>query len=241
MRPGRATWRILLTLQGLLLPRQCCGCGRGLSMGWWCAECAGRLPLIRPPFCQRCSQPFDGIAGGEARCPNCGRRAFALEAAVAVLRSRGPVRDLIHRLKYAGAAWAARPLAQIARRAFHDPRLDGSCDALVPVPLHALRERERGYNQARLLAGHLAKFLHLPVAEPLLRIRRTETQTHFDRRRRMRNLQGAFALRQDADVKGKHLVLVDDVLTTGSTLEECARVLLQGGAASIRAVTAARG
>ena len=181
------------------------------------------------------------MVGPEATCPNCGKLSYALGAAVAVVRSRGVVRTLIHRLKYGGAVWAAKPLARLARRGFNDPRLAEPCDALVPVPLHFLRERERGYNQARLLSVELAKFRNWPVIEALERTRPTETQTHFNRRQRMRNLQKAFTLRQHTTVKNKHLVLVDDVLTTGSTLEECAKVLLNSGAASVRALTAARG
>lgn len=237
----RAWRRWLLAMETLLLPHQCAGCGRALRGGWWCSACLRHLARVRPPFCLRCSQPFHGAADGPFRCPNCGEGPHALEAAVALVRSLGPVRDLIHRLKYMGAAWAARPLACLARHGLRDPRLSEGMDALVPVPLHPLRERERGYNQARLLAERLARYADLPLAEPLRRIRRTETQTHFTRRQRMRNLRGAFEMRHNADVKGMRLVLVDDVLTTGSTLEECARVLKAAGAASVRALTAARG
>jgi competence protein ComFC len=111
----------------------------------------------------------------------------------------------------------------------------------VPVPLHPLRKREREFNQAEVLCRELARKNELVFCETLERLRYTVTQTHFDRRRRMQNLRGAFGLRRNASVQGKDLLLVDDVLTTGSTLDECARVLLAAGAQSVRALTVARG
>jgi ComF family protein len=112
---------------------------------------------------------------------------------------------------------------------------------LIPVPLHPARLRERRFNQSEALAEWAARRRGLRVEQPLCRRLHTITQTHFDRRQRMRNLRDAFALRHNADVKDKSFLLVDDVLTTGSTLDECARVLLEGGARSVRAITVARG
>jgi ComF family protein len=126
--------------------------------------------------------------------------------------------------------------------AFDDERLVAVRDQrLVPVPLHPARLRERRFNQSDALAEWVARRLDLKVERPLRRQRHTITQTHFDRKQRMRNLRGAFALRHNAGVKDKSFLLVDDVLTTGSTLDECARVLLAGGARSVRAITVARG
>jgi competence protein ComFC len=162
--------------------------------------------------------------------------------AVAVLQSRGIVRDLIHRFKYGGEVWLGTLLSDFLVQGVRDPRLkDRSFDAVVPVPLHPLRRREREFNQAEVLSRELAKRQGLAVWEALDRLRYTVTQTHFDRRRRMQNLRDAFGLRRNAPVRGKDLLLVDDVLTTGSTLDECARVLLAAGARSVRALTVARG
>ncbi len=156
--------------------------------------------------------------------------------------SRGVVRELIHRLKYGGEVWLAAPLSNFLAWGFRDPRLSVCCfDMVVPVPLHPLRKRERGFNQAELLGRRLAKQHGLSFCDALERVRYTVTQTHFDRHRRMQNLRDAFALRRHVLVEGKDLLLVDDVLTTGSTLDECARVLLRAGAQSVRALTVARG
>jgi competence protein ComFC len=225
----------------LVLPPHCAGCGRGIPRGFWCPACLQSLRPISPPRCEICSHPFDGLIDGPFVCPNCRGRSFHFVCAIAVMPSRGPVRDLVHRLKYHGASWAARPLAELALTGFDDPRLPGPPDALVPVPLHPLRRRERGYNQAALLARELAARTRLPVLDILRRVRPTTTQTHFNRRLRMRNLRGAFRLRRGADVRDRCLLLVDDVLTTGSTMDECARVLAKAGAGPTRALAVARG
>ncbi len=114
-------------------------------------------------------------------------------------------------------------------------------EAFVPVPLHKLREREREFNQAAVLAELVAARAGVPILHCLERVRYTTTQTRHDRSERMENLRNAFELSESGDVSGRHLVLVDDVLTTGSTVDECARVLMNAGAASIRAITVARG
>ena len=158
------------------------------------------------------------------------------------MQSRGILRDLIHRFKYRGEVWVGDLLSDFLTQGLLDPRLNGcSFDAVVPVPLHPLRRREREFNQAEVLSRELTRKSKLAFCEALVRVRYTVTQTHFDRRRRMQNLRDAFKLRRNATVQGKDLLLVDDVLTTGSTLDECARVLLTAGARSVRALTVARG
>jgi competence protein ComFC len=112
---------------------------------------------------------------------------------------------------------------------------------LVPVPLHPTRFRERGFNQADALAETLSRRIRLPILRCLERRRYTNTQTRYDRQERMQNLRDAFSLRKSSDVREKRLVLLDDVLTTGSTLHECALVLRAAGAESVRALTVARG
>ena len=158
------------------------------------------------------------------------------------MQSRGILRVLIHRFKYGGEVWIGDLLSDFLMQGLRDSRLKGcSFDAVVPVPLHPLRRREREFNQAEVLSRELARKSNLAFSDPLERLRYTVTQTHFDRRRRMQNLRDAFGLRRRAPVQEKDVLLVDDVLTTGSTLDECARVLLEAGARSVRALTVARG
>jgi ComF family protein len=125
--------------------------------------------------------------------------------------------------------------------ALNDERLrDRQFDLIVPVPLHPAKRRERGFNQAELLAESLTDRVSAPLRPVLERTRYTTTQTAFDRSERMENLRGAFRLRKNSDVRHLRVLLIDDVLTTGSTLSECARVLKKAGATSVCAATAAR-
>jgi ComF family protein len=206
-----------------------------------CAECRNRAPRITAPFCEKCSEPFFGAITQTFSCANCEHRTLHFDAAVAVYRSRGLVRQLVHDFKYGRQRHLRHPVAQWLSETLHDSRLrDRSFDLIVPVPLHAARERERGFNQAVLLAELLAARLALPLRPVLERIRYTTTQTAYDRAERMENLQDAFRLRKNRDVRGLRVLLIDDVLTTGSTLSECARVLKAAGAISVHAATAAR-
>lgn len=239
--PALRPRELLETLRDLFFPAHCAGCAVAVEAGWFCPDCAREIRPVPEPRCEICSQPYAGTMDRFV-CANCRGRAFHFECAVAVLHSRGVLRDLIHRLKYGGELWLEEILTEFLFQGLEDPRLEGVViDAIVPVPLHPLRRREREFNQAEILARGLAKRANLRFLPALSRLRYTVTQTHFDRRRRMQNLRDAFELRQNVAVQGKHLLLVDDVLTTGSTLDECARVLLEAGAESVRALTVARG
>jgi ComF family protein len=151
------------------------------------------------------------------------------------------VREIIHEFKYGRQIHLRRLVARWLHAALDDERLRGRrFDVVVPVPLHATRLRERGFNQASLLAALLSAQTSIPSKPLLDRIRYTTTQTALDRSERMENLHDAFRLRKNADVRGLRVLLIDDVLTTGSTLSECARVLKRAGALSVHAATAAR-
>jgi ComF family protein len=227
----------------LLYPTCCCACRRpaeGIDM--LCPRCADEVPRIRPPFCNKCSQPFAGAITDAFTCANCEGRVLHFDAAVSCYRSQGAVRKVIHDFKY-GRQLRLRYLAgRWLTETMQDPRLAGRrFDCVVPVPLHPARKRERGFNQAELLAIELNRHRGIELQDLLQRIRYTTTQTQFDRTARMENLKGAFRLRRGCDVQGLRVLLVDDVLTTGSTLSECASVLKKAGALSVHAATAGRG
>ena len=231
------------TFVDLLYPVACAHCERPVESGrTLCANCLEDASEIVAPYCETCSQPFYGEIDGPFFCADCMDRKFAFDCAVSAYRSRGMVRELIHRFKYEGHFHLRRPLSVLLRRAMDDGRIRSrAVDALVPVPLHPRRQRERGYNQAEALCRLLGREAALPVWLALRRVRFTETQTHFSREERLNNLRGAFAARPRWPLAGKHLLLVDDVFTTGSTVHECARVLRRAGAASVRVLTVARG
>jgi len=230
-------------LASLIYPPHCVHCSRDTSPGEpLCQACQDSAKRIKAPFCEVCSQPFDGAMDASFACSNCSRRHFYFACAVSPYRSRGVVRELVHRFKYEGETHLRRPLARWLGEALDDPRIRSSpFDFFVPVPLHPLRRRAREFNQAEVLARILAGGGGPPVLDCLRRIRNTATQTRLDREQRMENLRNAFDMRENRDVRGKHLILVDDVFTTGSTAEECARVLSRAGARSIRVITIARG
>ncbi len=229
-------------LVSLLYPPLCVACSADLAPDeYLCAACTERLPRIRPPFCHKCSEPFAGDITGSFRCANCADRTLHFEAAVSAYRGRGLVRKLVHDFKYGSQFHLRHPLADWLGETLHDPRLHGRrFDFIVPVPLHPARERARGFNQAQLLAELFSARIGLPLLRALERIRYTTTQTAFDRAERMQNLRNAFRLRKKMDVRDSRVLLIDDVLTTGSTLSECARVLKKAGASSVYAATAAR-
>ena len=152
------------------------------------------------------------------------------------------VREFVHRFKYDRHFYLRHPLTDWLAETLDDERIRAQpIDALVPVPLHSARFREREFNQADVLAELLAARTGTPLLRALDRIRYTTTQTRLDRHERMENLRNAFRVRHTSAVQNRHLVLVDDIFTTGSTVDECARVLRAAGAASVRVVTVARG
>src|ERR1043166_2121219 len=226
----------------LLYPPVCAICSANVSAGeQLCSDCEAKLVPIVPPFCAKCSEPFSGAISATFTCANCGHRTLHFDAAVAAYRSRGIVRRVLLEFKYHKQIHLRHLAARWLFAALDDERLRSrSFDVIVPVPLHPARERERGFNQSALLAELLSAKMSIKTIPVLERIRYTTTQTAFDRAERMQNLHGAFRLRKNADVRELRVLLIDDILTTGSTLSECARVLKKAGAHSIHAVTAAR-
>src|SRR6266516_7104472 len=229
-------------IASLLYPPACAICRASVSTGeYLCDQCETKVTRIVAPFCQKCSEPFEGAITGEFTCANCAHRTIHFDAAVAAYRSRGIVRQIIHDFKYGRQIHLRHLVTRWLTAALEDPRLRGGrFDVIIPVPLHPARTRERGFNQASLLAELLSAQISIQSKPLLERIRYTTTQTALDRSERMENLHNAFRLRKNADVRGLRVLLIDDVLTTGSTLSECARVLKRAGALSVHAATAAR-
>ena len=238
---SRRTWAEAAA--GLLYPPHCAGCGTALEARFagLCRACRRSRVRLDGPRCMICGQPFGGALTSVFRCMNCGDRGLAFEFATAAYRSRGVVRDLIHRFKYHRISHLRHLLARMLCEGFRDSRVAADPpDALVPVPLHPARRREREFNQAEVLAVLAGVRLGLPVLDVLRRTRYTLTQTHFHREERFGNLEGAFAVRRGT-VAGRRLALVDDVLTTGSTADACARALREAGASAVIVITVARG
>jgi competence protein ComFC len=244
-------WRgIGARLLDLLYPPRCGLCETVLSGGRsLCSACANDLPRLREPFCESCGEVFPGRIDRSFSCPNCSDLQFAFDFARPAMMRDERALALIHRLKYRKEIHLAADLGRLAADAFTEdarlaPAIAGSW-SLVPVPLHRSRLRKRHFNQAEEISRGLARAVGLPVVHALRRTRNTATQTLLSRKQRMDNLRGAFQITR----AGKRLqsrcpagvVLVDDVLTTGSTVHECARVLRQNGFQSVFVVTVMRG
>lgn len=205
-----------------------------------CPEClAAPAPLESEHFCSCCNTPFANAfplddAGVCAACRS-GLRGFDRASSFGFYE--GPLRTLVHLFKYSGMKPLAKPLAEHLERAL---RVDDAYDVVVPVPLHWRKRWQRGFNQAELLARHLAKRRGLPVMGALRRKRPTAIQASLAMAGRHRNVAGAFALKPRADVAGKRILLIDDVMTTGATASACAAALKRGGAKSVSLLTLAR-
>lgn len=206
----------------------CLLCGARSHAGLLCPACAAELPRLSAPGCPRCALPTPG----GAVCGACLKRPPAFDRTEAALRYAFPVDVLVQRLKYGDqtvlAAYLAGLMAPSARP-----------DLVLAMPLHPRRLRERGYNQAALLAGHLARRLDLPFAAMACRrLRDTPPQVDLPVKARRRNIRGAFAC--TADLTGRHVALVDDVMTSGASLDELARTAKAAGAVEVSVWVLAR-
>ncbi len=222
-----AAWRA--RFQRLLLPPICLLCGAAGAMGRdLCAGCAAALPR-NAAACPGCALPL--AAGQTGTCDDCRLQPRSFDRVFAPFRYEPPLDFLICGLKFAGRLSHARLLSELFAAALAE-RNAPLPDCIVPVPLHPLRLRERGFNQALELARPAARFLRRPVlANGLQRVRHTARQTELDARRRQLNPLGAFAIGHP--LPGVRVALIDDVMTTGSTVRECARVLRASGATDI--------
>ncbi|MBI2814350.1 MAG: ComF family protein [Opitutae bacterium] len=236
-------WRDKLDV---VFPRTCVHCG-GLAEGGrlrhLCPACTRLLFVVAPPHCTTCGHPYFGETEINRLCPHCEMLEPKFGEGKTAILLKGSGRSLVHALKYHRGLHVLEDITVIMREApgFAD-YLRGA--VLVPVPLHPKKQRKRRYNQSRLLAECAAQAAdgQARVEELLCRVAHTESQTHYDRAARQLNLKNAFALAPGATINpAQRYVLVDDVFTTGSTLNACATVLRRGGALNLDVVTFGHG
>ncbi len=239
------TSRLLRRLLHTVFPTPCRLCGQALRddpIPFFCQPCWSRITPIRLPTCPRCACPFPSphaLSHSPGHlCGRCRQNPPAYHRAQTPYAYQSPLKEAIGLLKYHGKTQLALPLAQLIALA-GDPPTD--IDAILAVPLHPQRLREREFNQSLLLARHLGRQWHLPVpANPLRRTKLTQPQTSLTRRERLKNLRRCFAVTHPSLIAGKNLLLVDDVFTTGTTVNECAKTLLKAGAKAVYVCTLAR-
>jgi ComF family protein len=223
-------------------PRRCPFCDGDQPLEWGvCMDCETTLPWFEPPWCAACGRPLD--AGGTlvALCSDCLENRPVYDHGYSVVAYEDTVQQAITRLKYGRDATMGPALGAVLLRLLPATVNPFVYDCVAAVPLHRQRLRWRGFNQALLLAGVVSRKFRLPLRRRLLeRIRATPAQAGLDREGRMANLAAAFAVPDRSHVEGKTLLLVDDVMTTGMTLEVCAQALKEAGAKRVDVLTVAR-
>ncbi len=267
-RLSRLLQRVTHDALALLLPFRCAACGRlpapasmkaapgevdpGADvpgpeplLRLLCPDCRSTVVPVSPPLCHHCGRPFSAAAGGDHRCGECARDPMAFGKMRAAAVYAGAVVPVMRRFKYHRAVHLAAAMGQWMSAVYKHDWMHESVALVVPVPLHRRRIRHRGYNQAWLLARKTfrrrsADAVPLLRYDVLTRVRDTPPQAGLDSDRRRRNLAGAFHVTDPRAVTDKHVLVVDDVVTTGETVAACGGALLAAGACQVDVLVAAR-
>jgi len=240
MNPGIWLKRVSLSVLEFFLPRLCLFCGATVGEDApvaVCPACEAQIQWVASPLCTCCGKVFASRDGADRVCGECQKKPPPCTRARAAVLYAEPVSQAITRFKF-GRQMACLPVMQHWLRRPLCLELAAAADLAAPVPLHRKRLKNRGFNQSLYLAQ---AFPQIPLArEALVRTRHTRPQVGLNDKERRDNVKGAFAVPDPALVKGKHVLLVDDLYTTGSTVKECARVLLKAGASRVEVLTVAR-
>ncbi|MDD4170538.1 MAG: ComF family protein [Desulfotomaculaceae bacterium] len=226
---------------------ECPFCGASGAGAEICANCRSLFKRYRQaPHCPRCGRIMEQAivipAEGVPLCRECREHSWPFVFTRAIGLYEGPLRQVIHRLKYGGNRWLARPLASLMAEEIKFGDMPARFDLIVPVPLYKGKLRRRGFNQSALLAKEIGSALEIPVdGQALLKILETPAQTGLNRAAREVNLKNAFKVGDKAYFFSKNILIVDDVFTTGSTMSAVAETLVQSGADQVFGLTAATG
>jgi ComF family protein len=243
-------WRRRLAVAGqevwdaaveLVFPMACIGCGRAVEKALFCPSCL--VGVLDPPDrrrCGRCAMPIGPHAREDPGCSECRGVALGFDRAIVLGPYEGPLRECCLAIKTEPEVWRATWLAEMLHRERGEPLRAEAPSAVVAIPLHWRRAWRRGYNQSDLIAKRLARALRVPLLHPLRRARPTPKLAGLSRQARRDALINAFALRSPAGIAGSCVLLVDDILTTGSTAGAAARALKQGGASRVIVTAIAR-
>lgn len=223
-------------INDVLFPVFCLGCQR--EGEWVCRDCLIQIPPLTQTSCFSCD-----ISVSENACCDMCRKERCVDVYWSLYSHQTSIiSDLVEQLKYHGASDMVRAVLSLCEQNRYVQSLIGGIDVIIPVPLHPARFRERGFNQSQYIAESIGSVLRVPVLSlVLVRSRQTKQQARLSLEERRENVVDAFVCNSPEDVVGKRVLLVDDVLTTGSTVDACARVLVDAGAHSVRVLTLARG
>ncbi len=228
----------------VIYPRNCLSCGADApdTLQTICWDCLAAVPRVAPPFCRRCGDPIAGNVEHRYTCYSCSRTEPAFDRARSAFRYEGGLGTALRALKYDRAVWAADDCASLTAACVRAEYDGVPFDAVVPVPLFPARRRMRGFNQSEEIARGISRRIRVPLKPHLLRrIRPTVTQTGLTAPQRTANVSGAFRAGALGRPAGRHILLVDDVMTTGATVNAAAAALKDGGAETVFVITVARG
>ncbi len=221
----------------LVYPPKCLVCG-DMQASYLCAECEAKINMLDGTACPKCALPrLESL-----RCPKCAEQEFSFDSAMSVGIYEDVLKDAVHQMKYSGHRVMAPVLARLMLQALRGKHwVTGRCGCIVAVPMHPAKERQRGFNQSELIAKEVGRVLALPVLTGVLvRSKSGVAQVGLSLERRMENVIGAFSVKRRDAVDGRNVMLIDDVLTTGSTAESAAFALREAGAKEVHVVTVAR-
>ncbi|MDD5108140.1 MAG: ComF family protein [Candidatus Omnitrophica bacterium] len=236
---------LLKGLKDLIYPNCCLSCGNRINLteeqGSICASCWVRIEKNLPPFCATCGRHLDIKAIDKNTCLHCSNAKFYFDRAFCPCVYTGVIKKLIHEFKYNGKDYLKKPLGSIMNTFIRDYNLPIEyLDFIIPVPLHKSRQREREFNQANLLAQQVAGEFNKKIASDILiRRKATKTQTELTPQQRRQNVEMSFLVAKPDLIKNMNLLLIDDVLTTGSTSNEAAKSLKEAGAKMVLLMTLA--
>jgi competence protein ComFC len=222
-------------LLDLIYPPRCLVCGAS-DEDYLCADCEEKIDVIGSQYCHKCAMPCESYI-----CSDCRKRVYAFDSACSAGVYEGVLSKAIQALKFNFHIGMAEPLAKLMIRCFPYNQFSGKVDMLIPIPIHRSRMVDRGFNQSAELSKLMCERIALPVElRVLYKVKNTRHQANLPQDKRISNLEGAFAVRNPEMILGKSVLLVDDVFTTGSTLNEAAKVLKEAGAKAVHAYTLAR-
>lgn len=222
----------------IIFPIKCVGCGKcGFNL---CSDCAANIEVVVADVCPQCGK----ISSFGKYCADCRKSSNLALAGIlpAAIYESGPTKEIVHSLKYLGVSEFSDVLGElIVRKLLRQKGNLPDNSVVVPVPLHSKREAERGYNQSELIGKYVAKKLNIAGGNAMSRIRNNRPQIELRREARLKNLAGCFVVEDRELIAGKTVLLIDDVATTGATLNECAKALISAGAKEVWGIVAARG
>jgi ComF family protein len=237
--------RLFRHLLDFFLPTSCAYCNGPVGnsgIPYFCASCWADFTAMTGPVCPSCGKPFESPEtlshSPDHCCLPCRQTPPVFDQALSIGYFEGPLREAIHQFKYRPCRALGKPLGSWMAK---NIRPVSDIDGIIPVPLHVARLRQRGFNQALILAHELSSTFSLPLSfDNLKRVRPTRPQVELSGSERIKNVAGAFSLRRPDEMRGRDILLIDDVYTTGATMNECARVLKDAGASRVTALTIAR-